>query len=260
MTGAASRSPIAAAARCMRKTAGRAFEAAVADGADAIECDVQATARRRAGRVSRPDARRCVSSVASFPPPRSRHGARALALLADVPRLRGAARRSTCSSRSRIRARPCAVARMVEASGWSSTTRARQLSRTRAGRGRELAAPGVRTSFMMGSVAGATELIRARRSVCRADGVHLCWKRGAPQPHRLLLGADLIATVAPAPAWRSRCGTRSASDELRALDRARARTRSAPICRPCCGGSWMPRADVVSRTPRHRGTEAQEST
>ena len=46
-------------------------------------------------------------------------------------------------------------------------------------------APDVRTSFMMGSVANAENLV-ALAAACRVDGVHLCWERRAARPHRLL--------------------------------------------------------------------------
>ncbi|MEO8976480.1 MAG: glycerophosphodiester phosphodiesterase family protein [Casimicrobiaceae bacterium] len=44
---------------------------------------------------------------------------------------------------------------------------------------------GLRTSFMMGSVADTRELISLARASA-ADGVHLCWEARAPRPHRLL--------------------------------------------------------------------------
>jgi glycerophosphoryl diester phosphodiesterase len=45
--------------------------------------------------------------------------------------------------------------------------------------------PRIRTSFMMGSVAGGGELLALARA-CRADGIHLCWDGRATHPHRLL--------------------------------------------------------------------------
>jgi glycerophosphoryl diester phosphodiesterase len=45
--------------------------------------------------------------------------------------------------------------------------------------------PNVQTSFMMGSVAGPEELTRLTAAF-RADGVHLCWETRAARPHRLL--------------------------------------------------------------------------
>jgi glycerophosphoryl diester phosphodiesterase len=47
------------------------------------------------------------------------------------------------------------------------------------------ASPGVRTSFMMGSVVGAEDLVRLATAL-RVDGVHLCWETRAARPHRLL--------------------------------------------------------------------------
>lgn len=48
-------------------------------------------------------------------------------------------------------------------------------------------APAMRTSFMMGSVVGADDLVHLAKRY-RADGVHLCWEARATYPHRLLDG------------------------------------------------------------------------
>lgn len=45
--------------------------------------------------------------------------------------------------------------------------------------------PLVRTSFMVGSVMAADELVRDATAY-RVDDVHLCWESRAPRPHRLL--------------------------------------------------------------------------
>lgn len=47
------------------------------------------------------------------------------------------------------------------------------------------AQPLVRTSFMVGSVMAADELVRDAMAY-RVDDVHLCWESRAPRPHRLL--------------------------------------------------------------------------
>ena len=47
------------------------------------------------------------------------------------------------------------------------------------------AEPLVRTSFMVGSVMAAEELVRDATAY-RVDDVHLCWEARAPRPHRLL--------------------------------------------------------------------------
>jgi glycerophosphoryl diester phosphodiesterase len=44
---------------------------------------------------------------------------------------------------------------------------------------------GIRTSFMIGSVVGADEVVQLARAY-RVDGVHLCWEARASHPHRLL--------------------------------------------------------------------------
>jgi glycerophosphoryl diester phosphodiesterase len=50
------------------------------------------------------------------------------------------------------------------------------------------AQPLVRTSFMVGSVMAADELVRDAKAY-RVDDVHLCWEARAPRPHRLLAPA-----------------------------------------------------------------------
>ena len=45
--------------------------------------------------------------------------------------------------------------------------------------------PGLRTSFMVGSVVTADDLVYLAASY-RADGVHPCWEGRAARPHRLL--------------------------------------------------------------------------
>jgi glycerophosphoryl diester phosphodiesterase len=45
--------------------------------------------------------------------------------------------------------------------------------------------PGVRTSFMMGSVVAAEQLVGLAAAL-RVDGVHLCWETRAARPHQLL--------------------------------------------------------------------------
>jgi glycerophosphoryl diester phosphodiesterase len=57
----------------------------------------------------------------------------------------------------------------------------------------KVAAPDVRTSFMIGSVADPEQLV-ALVAAFGADGIHLCWEARAPRPHRLL-NADAIACL-----------------------------------------------------------------
>jgi hypothetical protein len=53
--------------------------------------------------------------------------------------------------------------------------------------------PDVATSFMVGSVLAAEELVHVANAY-RADGVHLCWEARASRPHTLI-DAALIARV-----------------------------------------------------------------
>src|SRR5206468_11030397 len=74
--------------------------------------------------------------------------------------------------------------------------------------------PGIRTSFMMGSVVGADELLMLARAY-RVDGVHLCWEARATRPRRLL-DANVIEALRRAglavTLWHE-----EREDELRAL-------------------------------------------
>ena len=74
--------------------------------------------------------------------------------------------------------------------------------------------PGIRTSLMMGSVVGADELLFLAQAY-RVDDIHLCWETRATNPHRLLDPA-LIAKLRRADLgvtlWHE-----EREDELRAL-------------------------------------------
>jgi len=74
--------------------------------------------------------------------------------------------------------------------------------------------PGIRTSLMMGSVVGADELLFLAQAY-RVDDIHLCWETRATNPHRLLDPA-LIAKLRRAglgiTLWHE-----EREDELRAL-------------------------------------------
>jgi hypothetical protein len=50
------------------------------------------------------------------------------------------------------------------------------------------ARPAVRTSFMIGSVMAADELVHVAKAY-RVDGVHLCWEARASRPHGLVNAA-----------------------------------------------------------------------
>lgn len=158
-----------------------AFAAAVAEGADSIECDVQAT--RDGAIVVRHDlvigdclvADLRLSDVMALAP--------GTIVLADL--LAFAAKESidllvelkdagAAGAVARAIAAHAHCARIVIGSFHGPALAAVKT-----------AAPALRTSFMMGSVAGPAELI-GLAAAFRSDGVHLCWESRAPRPHRLL--------------------------------------------------------------------------
>jgi glycerophosphoryl diester phosphodiesterase len=158
-----------------------AFEAALSEGADAIECDVQATRDRVI--VVRHDldvGDRLVADL-SFAEIEAR--ARGTVVLADLLAFAESAPIDLLVELKDPNAAE-AVAQLIAASA--------RRDRIVVGsfHGPALAAvkattPSLRTSFMMGSVAGPEELIRLAAAF-RTDGVHLCWETRAVRPHRLL--------------------------------------------------------------------------
>ena len=158
-----------------------AFEAAVVERADAIECDVQSTrdgiivVRHDLAIDNRLVADLCLAEIEARAP--------GTVLLADLLTFaQSAAIDLLVEIKDADAAEP--VAQMIAASA--------QRERIVVGsfHGPALAAvkataPNLRTSFMMGSVAGPDELARLAAAY-RVDGVHLCWERRAPRPHRLL--------------------------------------------------------------------------
>ncbi|MBK8742177.1 MAG: glycerophosphodiester phosphodiesterase [Betaproteobacteria bacterium] len=112
-------------------------------------------------------------------------------------------------------------------------------------------APGIATSLMMGSVVGPDELIRLAVAY-RTDGVHLCWESRAPRPHRLLDPAAL-ARLRSEPRLRTplarrarrRCGRWSRF----------APTPSAPTRRRCCGAS----SKRIETFFQHRGSRPRHT-
>ncbi|MEP7063797.1 MAG: glycerophosphodiester phosphodiesterase [Betaproteobacteria bacterium] len=175
-----------------------AFEAAVAEGADAIECDVQAT--RDGILVIRHDLlvdeRAIVDSSAADI--EARTGAlvtlqqllawaapAAIELLVEIKDPDVAAAVADAIAKSAMRDR-CVIASFDALA--LATVRGRWNDAT--------------TSFMMGSVVDAGALVHLARS-CQANGVHLCWENRAPRPHRLvdramfglLRDADLAITL-----------------------------------------------------------------
>lgn len=158
-----------------------AFEAAVADGADMIECDVQGT--RDGVLVIRHDlaigdqrvAERAFSDIEAIEPG-----------LVRLDQLLAWAPRKKIGLLVEVKDPDCAmpIGEMVAASSW------REHIIIGGFHWPALAAvkarfPAIRTSLMMGSVAAPEDLARLAKDY-RADGVHPCWEARSPHPHRLL--------------------------------------------------------------------------
>ena len=158
-----------------------AFEAAVTEGADTIECDVQGTRdgvlviRHDLGWGDRLVAESAAAEIAAMEP--------GLVRLAD---LLAWAPRANIGLLIELKDPDVAVpvAAMVAESRWrerivlgSFHGPALAAAKTRA--------PAIRTSLMMGSVVTTEDLIRLA-AASRADGVHPCWEHRSPHPHRLL--------------------------------------------------------------------------
>ncbi len=187
-----------------------AFEAAVVEGADVIESDVQAT--RDGVLVIRHDLALGDRLV------RDLSAAELEAAEPDVIRL---AELLAWAEQRRI-------GLLVEVKEPDATHAVGAMVAASAARGRiviggfhgpvlaqlKTALPRVRTSFMMGSVMAAEELLRIATAY-RLDGVHLCWEARAPRPHGLL-DAGLIQRLRRAglaiTLWHE-----EREDELRAL-------------------------------------------
>lgn len=166
-----------------------AFEAAVAAGADAIECDVQGTRdgelliRHDLALGQRPIAQCSVAEIDALEPglvrltdlldwaPRSRIG-----LLIELKDPEIAQRVGTLVAASPWRER-------IVVGGFHGPALAALKART----------PDVRTSLMVGTVVVPADLVRLAQAY-RADGVHPCWEHRAPTPHRLL-DAAAVALV-----------------------------------------------------------------
>ena len=158
-----------------------AFDAAVADGADAIECDVQGT--RDGLLVIRHDlaiggqrvAERTFADIEAIEPG-----------LVRLDELLAWAPRKKINLLVEIKDPDCAmrVGEMVAASSW------RERIVIGGFHWPALAAvkarlPTVRTSLMMGSVVAPEDLARLAKAY-HADGVHPCWEARSPHPQRLL--------------------------------------------------------------------------
>ena len=163
-----------------------AFEAAAGEGADAIECDVQTTRDRVI--VVRHDLAIDDRLVTDLSYAEIEARAPGTVVLAD---LLAFAESAPIDLLVEIKDPDAAesVAQMIAASAQRDqivvgSFHGPVLAVVKATR------PGVRTSFMMGSVAGPEELVRLVAAF-RADGVHLCWERRAARPHRLLDSAAI---------------------------------------------------------------------
>jgi glycerophosphoryl diester phosphodiesterase len=163
-----------------------AFEAAVRDGADAIECDVVATRdgtlvlRHDLSVAGRPVRELTAVEVETL----DQRCVRLADLLSWAPRVR-------IDLLVEIKEPDIALAaaRMIAASPWRDHVtvggfHAPALAAIKAN------LPGTRTSFMMGSVMATEQLVQAARA-CRADGIHLCWDGRATYPHRLIAAATI---------------------------------------------------------------------
>jgi len=158
-----------------------AFEGAVAERADAIECDVQRT--RDGMLVIRHDLALRGRLIAELTAAEIDDAEPGLVRLAD---LLDRARRVEIDLLVELKDldAAAALAEMVAASPWRGPDRGGSFH------GPALAmvktqASNVRTSLMIGSVVGAEDLVRLSQAY-GADGVHPCWEDRAPRPHRLL--------------------------------------------------------------------------
>ena len=166
-----------------------AFEAALADGADAIECDVQRT--REGALVIRHDltlGNRLVVECSAAEIAAADAGVIRLSELLDWTR------QEAIGLLVEVKDPACAVAvgEMVAASPW------RDRIVVGGFHGPALAAvkartPAIQTSLMMGSVVAPEDLVRLAVAY-HADGVHPCWENRSPHPHRLL-DASAIALL-----------------------------------------------------------------
>ena len=163
-----------------------AFEAAVAEGADAIECDVQST--RDGVLVIRHDLAVGSRSVAQCSAAELDAMAPGLVRLADLLLW---APRAKIGLLVEVKDPEFAVpvGERVAASPW------RERIVIGSFHGPALVAvkaqtPQIRTSLMVGSVVAPADLVQLAR-VYHADGVHPCWEARSPQPHRLLDAAAI---------------------------------------------------------------------
>ena len=158
-----------------------AFEAAVAEGADAIECDVQAT--RDGALVVRHDLAICESLLADLSAAEVAVRAPGTVVLADLLAWAQRVRidllvevkdpDATAAVAAAIAA--CAWRERIVLGGFHGPALASVKSTSRE----------LRTSFMVGSVMAAADLVHLAKAY-QVDDVHLCWESRAARPHRLL--------------------------------------------------------------------------
>lgn len=158
-----------------------AFDAAVVDGADAIECDVQGTRdnvlviRHDLNIGNRPVATLTYAEMETLEP--------GLVRLTDLLKW---ASRAKIDLLVEVKDPDLAIpiGAMVAASSWRERTVIGSFH------GPALATlathvPEVKTSLMIGTVITPDDLVRLATDY-RADGVHPCWEARSPYPHRLL--------------------------------------------------------------------------
>jgi glycerophosphoryl diester phosphodiesterase len=163
-----------------------AFEAAVAEGADAIECDVQGT--RDGVLVVRHDLRIANRLVAECDVAEIDAMEPGVIRLAD---LLAWAPRANIDLLVEVKDPDFAV----PIGAMAATSRWRDRIVVGGFHGPALAAvkaraPEIRTSLMMGSVVAPEDLVRLAKAY-KADGVHPCWESRSPHPHRLLDAAAI---------------------------------------------------------------------
>jgi glycerophosphoryl diester phosphodiesterase len=158
-----------------------AFESALAEGADSIECDVQAT--RDGVLVIVHELAIAGRFVAESTAAEIGAGAHGVVVLRD---LLDWAERVGIDLLVEVKDPDAtvAVASMIAARAWRDRIVLGSFH------GPALAAvkatvPSVRTSFMMGSVAAPDDLVQLA-SAYRVEGLHLCWESRAARPHRLI--------------------------------------------------------------------------
>jgi glycerophosphoryl diester phosphodiesterase len=158
-----------------------AFEAAVADGADVIECDVQGTAdnvlvvRHDLAIGAQRVAECAFADIEAMEPG-----------LVRLDELLAWAPRQKISLLVEVKDPNCAIAlgEMIAASAWHEHIVIGGFHWP-ALAAAKMRLPAIRTSLMMSSVIAPEDLMRLARAY-RADGVHPCWEARAPHPHRLL--------------------------------------------------------------------------